>query len=700
MLCCAAFPGYGSDRFTSPVTGAPISGKLLSGTLPVAKAHVYLMAVAATGYGKRSVSLLDARLPGRQDSEGAYVETAEDGSFTIPGDYRCGAETSAYIYTRGGDSGLGENRAATELAAIGPCPQVGADVPPVVVDEVTTVAMSFALAGFADDALHIASSGSPLALVGVANAFVNASHLGPTTTGLAPESLPSGNATVPQATINTLANILFACIHSAGDHSPACQSLLGDADSRHHPHSDDTASADADSKHPHRDDQASADTDSKHPHRDDTASADADSKHPHRDNQASADTASAMIAIAHSPANAVSTLFAEQSSTPPFAPYLTDAPNDFSLGLVFTGGGINLTVGMAVDAMGNVWSASDGDTRTNDENFYVTEISSAGVFLSGQDGYLSGQQAHPIGVFSDQGPIAVDTLGNVWIGTYGDTYEGSLWELSNTGTVLFKSGGVTTFPNGTFNGFMPCGLAIDANNNLWVADRVDNKIDEFSNTGQLLSGPAGFTGGGISDPTELAITPSGNVWITNDTDSPYSISELDNSGAPLTPSTGVSGTGFFGGASVAIDHQNNVWTAGAVGAQVSKVSPDGVILSGSGYATTAMKGASGDAVTIAIDGDGNVWVPAGSSNLIELSNTGEILSGANGYTGGLATGLGTIVIDGSGDLWGSTATFTPSGVRGVPGVFTWEIVEVIGVAAPVVTPIAAGVKLNMLGARP
>jgi hypothetical protein len=156
MLCCFAFAGYGSDRFA--VTGAPISGKLLSGTLPVAKAHVYLMAVGETGYGKASVSLLDARSGHALDSEGAYVETAEDGSFTIPGHYRCDAGTSVYIYTRGGDSGLGHNRAATELAAIGPCPQAKADVPPVVVDEVTTVAMSFALAGFADDALHIASS--------------------------------------------------------------------------------------------------------------------------------------------------------------------------------------------------------------------------------------------------------------------------------------------------------------------------------------------------------------------------------------------------------------------------------------------------------------------------------------------------------------------------------------------------------------
>lgn len=646
-LCCFVLVGCGSEGFTSPVTGAPISGKLLSGTFPVAKAHVYLLAVAATGYGKPSVSLLDARSTGSQDSLGAYVVTAADGSFTIPGYYRCSSETSLYLYTRGGDSGMGKNDAATELAAIGPCPQAQADAPPVIVNEVTTVAMSFALAGFANDALHIASSGSPLALVGVANAFVNASNLAPITTGVAPATLPSGSATVPQATINTLANILFSCIHSGGDHSSACQALLDPGSTR-----------------------------------------------------PSSDTASAMIAIAHSPANAVSTLFAQQSSAPPFTPYLTTAPNDFSLGLVFTGGGINLTVGMAVDAMGNVWSISNGDTSTN-YNLYVTEISSAGAFVSGPNGYLSGQQVYEIGLSSDQGPIAVDTLGNVWIGIGGNSGGGSLWELSSTGTVLFKSGGVVTSLSSGYDGFYPTGLAIDANNNIWVADRFANMVDEFSSSGQLLSGSNGFTSGGISDPTGLAITPSGNVWIINDTDSPFSISELSSSGAPLTPSTGLAGAGFFGGATVAVDHQNNVWTARAgLDAQVSKVSPDGVILSGSGYATTAMQGADGDGVSIAIDGDDNVWTPAGPSNVIELSNTGEILSGATGYTAGLTTGLATIVIDGSGDLWGSSYTYTPPTKRGVAGVFTWEIVEIIGVAAPVVTPIAAGVKLNMLGARP
>jgi hypothetical protein len=638
-LCCFALAGcsnyVGTPIKVDTITGAPISGKLLSGTLPVSGANVYLMEVATAGYGKPSVSLLDSGSTGSQDSVGAYVITAADGTFTIPGYYSCSAASDVYVYANGGDSGLGENSAATELAAVGSCPQLGATVPPVVVNEVTTVAMSFALAGFAGDALHISSSGTPLAITGVQNAFVNASTLVPVTTGIAPALIPSGSATVPQATIDTLANILSACIHSTGASSSPCQALVGHAGSA----------------------------------------------------PPSSDTASAMIAIAHSPTSAVSTLFAQQSSTPPFSPYLTAAPNDFSLGLVFTGGGMNLTSGMAVDAMGNVWSTND--------SYYLTEISSAGVFLSGPNGYFSNAYA--------PGPIAIDLNDNVWIGNGAHTIDGpgSLFELSSNGTVLSGA-------NGYGYGLLrrPEGLAIDASNNIWVADTVSDNVVEFSNSGQVLSGTTGFTGGGINNPNQLAINPSGDVWVANSpinsTTLVSSISELSNSGAPLTPSTGVTATGFFGAASLAIDHQNNVWGVGAgPGAQVSKVSPNGVVLSGSGYATVGVGGAHAGGTTIAIDGDGNVWTPLYySPYVIELSNSGAALSGATGYTGGVATGQDNIVIDGSGDVWGASETYTPPPMRGVPGVYTWEIIEMIGIAAPVVTPIAAGVQLNMLGARP
>jgi hypothetical protein len=630
-LCCFALAGCSDDAGNMvkqyATTGAPISGKLLSGTLPVSGAHVYLMSVAATGYGKPSVSLLDSGSTGSQDSVGAYVMTVADGSFTIPGYYSCSSQTNVYVYTSGGDSGLGQNSAATELAAIGPCPAEQADVPPVIVDELTTVAMSFALAGFANDALHIASSGTPLALTGVANAFVNASHLGPTTTGLAPTLIPSGSATVPQTTINTLANILSACIHSTGAGSSSCQALLGNAGSA----------------------------------------------------PPSSDTASAMVAIAHSPASNVSTLFAQQSATPSFTPDLTAAPNDFSLALAFTGGAIALTGGMAVDAMGDVWS-------TNILTYYVNEISSAGVFLSGPNGYLSGAYS--------SGPVAVDTNDNIWIGGGAHTFHGpgEIVELSNSGTILSGTNGYTGYGIDT-----PEGLAIDANNNVWVADTVNDNVVELSNTGQVLSGTGGFTGGGISDPQQLAINSSGEVWIANYT--ALSISELSSSGAPLTPSTGIAVPAAW----LALDHQNDVWVAaaGVEYQEVSEVSPSGAILSGSGYTGGGLTGIANGGAYIAIDGDGNAWIPLYSRpGLVELSNSGVPLSGADGYAGGLGVSPGNVVVDGSGDVWVSSAILTPSTKRGVPATYTYTITEFIGVGAPVVTPLAAGVQHNMLGSRP
>ena len=192
----------------------------------------------------------------------------------------------------------------------------------------------------------------------------------------------------------------------------------------------------------------------------------------------------------------------------------------------------------------------------------------------------------------------------------------------------------------------------------------------------------------------------GNIWATNNTT--YSISELTNSGAALSPPIGITGSGFYGGIDLAVDHQNNIWVVaeGMLSAQVSKVAPTGAILSGSGYVGGGIQTGSGGS-SIAIDGDGNAWVSLfEKSGVVELSNSGVALSGSNGYQSGIALSPNSLVLDGSGDVWVASATFQPSGIRGIPGVYTWRITEVIGVAAPVVTPLAVGVQNNTLGARP
>ena len=143
-----------------------------------------------------------------------------------------------YLYSIGGTQGGVANPVAGLLAA-GNCPS-GGSFPSglyVVVNEVSTIATAYALAGFATDALHISSSGTPLAQTGIFNADANALNLENIATGTALTTTPAGNGTVPQTTINTLANILAACVNSNGastgpTNPTACYTLFNDAESQ------------------------------------------------------------------------------------------------------------------------------------------------------------------------------------------------------------------------------------------------------------------------------------------------------------------------------------------------------------------------------------------------------------------------------------------------------------------------------------
>ncbi len=148
---------------TNPITaaGVPIEGSVYGGQQPINLAHVYLMQANTTGYSQPSVSLLNAALTGNSDSVGAYVTTNVRGGFHITGDYTCTPGTQVYLLVLQGDAGGGNNTAAGEMGVFGQCPAAGnflAAIPFVQINEVTTVAAAYAMAGFATDALHVSSS--------------------------------------------------------------------------------------------------------------------------------------------------------------------------------------------------------------------------------------------------------------------------------------------------------------------------------------------------------------------------------------------------------------------------------------------------------------------------------------------------------------------------------------------------------------
>ena len=265
----------GLDQTQNPA----LNGGVRGGQQPIVGAQVYLYAADATGYGKPSDSLLKS--PG-------YVTTDGNGFFTITGDYTCpSASSQVYLYAVGGNPGAGINSAAGLLAGLGSCGSLTSSTF-IYMNEISTVVTAYALAGFATDATHVSSSGSALALTGVANAFATIPNMETLSTGVALAKTPSGFGVVPRAEINTLANILAACINSTGPGSTACSTLLSDATSG---------------------------------------------------TTTPTDTATAAINIAHNPAAHVAALYGLQTPNSPFQGTLSSAPSDFSMEISFPGPG-------------------------------------------------------------------------------------------------------------------------------------------------------------------------------------------------------------------------------------------------------------------------------------------------------------------------------------------------------------------------
>lgn len=607
-------------------TGLTVHGNVHGGQQPVVGAHVYLFAANTTGYGNPAVSLLVPTSTGLSDSVGGYVLTDANGGFTLNGEYSCTATTQVYVYAVGGNPGAGVNSAAGFLAAFGQCPSSGslaATTPFIYVNEVSTVATAYAMAGYAVDATHVSSSGSALAQTGMANAFANESNLEDIATGAALAVTPAGNGTVPLSTINTLANILASCVNSTGPASAPCTTLFANAKSN-----------------------GSTGT---------TAT----------------DTATVAINLAHNPGSNVAALFALTTPSPAFSPALATVPNDFTIGINFsgagsTGSGLNGAYAIAIDAHGDAWFA-------NVNNSSISKLSSNGEAQSPPSGFKVANQAIPTG-------IAIDLSENAWV---ADSASNVLTEYGFAGAPLSPAGG---FTGGGLNSAQA--IAIDGLGNEWVANFGNSSLSEFNSGGAALSPATGFVGGGIQKPTGLAIDAAGNVWVANQSPTPGSISKFTNTGIPITTAAGYTGGGINNPFGVAIDGSGNAWIPNYAGDSISELSSTGVAMS---PLTGFVGGGLNHPYSLVIDGGGTIWVANnGNSSVSRFSGSGLAISPATGYTGGTMLSPDAISVDGSGDVWIANTGSTSNAA----------VTELIGAAVPSARPLAINIKNGVIASRP
>jgi len=659
--CATSFNPMLSGAAPNQTPLGTMTGAVHGGQQPIAGAHVYVYAASTTGYGgagiaastaNASTSLLTSYTTGsfptaKDGSNNYYVTTDSGGNFALTGEYTCTAGTQVYLYVIGGDPTPGvANTSSGLMAALGQCPAGGSMaslVPVVIVNEVTTVAAAYAFAGFATDALHVGSSGTPLAKTGIANAFATAGQLDslPNANG-ALATTPTGAGTVPQAEVNSIANSLAACINSASPFSN-CTTLFADA----------------------------------------TANGQPSGTQP-------TDTATAAINIAHYPAINVAGIFGLAGSTPPFAPFLSAAPNDFTIGINYTGGTgtLNAPFRLGIDGSGNVWV----DNYTGGS---LSEFSPlGGVLLAAKSGGGLEAGGEPYG-------FVIDNANNIWVstaaaGTSPIAIPENLSEYnSTTATWAYGTSGLGFTGS---NVASTRGIAIDASGYVWVVS-TNNYLSQLNpgtfssttSTGTWLSpaytsapaATAPYANGGLDSDNGVAIDGSGNVWVAN-----YSaarVSEFNSAGSPVTSATGYTGDSLATHArAIAIDSTGNVWVP-STGA-LSEFSNAGVASS-----TSFTGGDLGNAYGVSIDGAGNIWLDNDNENTVtEFSNTGTVISPSTGFMGGGTAGANMnvpydIAVDGSGNVWVCNSANSPNS----------SLSEFVGAAVPVVTPVSAGLTYNL-----
>lgn len=256
----------------------------------------------------------------------------------------------------------------------------------------------------------------------------------------------------------------------------------------------------------------------------------------------------------------------------------------------------NQPTGIAVDASGNVYVGDSGNDR-------VRLITPAGVVttLAGSDstGYTDGPGAtaaffHPEGV-------AVDKSGNVYV---ADSGNGLVRKVAPNGTVsTFAGNSIGTTAANVFNN--PTGVAIDGSGSVFVANFINNNILKITAGGVVNvfagSGTAGADNGQdttatFSFPNSVAIDADNNVYVADGVNnlirkitSNGLVSTFAGSGiAGAVDSTGTNAS-FNGPSGLAVDATGNVYVADTNNNLIRKITPDGIVTTVAGSGESGAK---------------------------------------------------------------------------------------------------------------
>lgn len=183
------------------------------------------------------------------------------------------------------------------------------------------------------------------------------------------------------------------------------------------------------------------------------------------------------------------------AGAPPIAGYPLGAPLLVVGGPGRAPGQLDQPRASAVDKAGNLYVADTANKR-------IQKFAPTGQPLAA---WGEGDLIEPLGLVVDSGGRIVVL----------DSDPGWLKRYSPDGTLIDQFGG----PDGKF--YHPRALAIDAADNLYIADTGGARIVKYNGKGQEVAviGERGTGPGQIAEPTGVAVDPMGGVWVADSANS-------------------------------------------------------------------------------------------------------------------------------------------------------------------------------------
>jgi sugar lactone lactonase YvrE len=316
---------------------------------------------------------------------------------------------------------------------------------------------------------------------------------------------------------------------------------------------------------------------------------------------------------------------------------------------------LNAPAGMAVDEFGNIFVADA-------EHHVIRKISPHGTVSTlagkaGEMGHVNGtgseaRFAHPLGV-------ALDSNGNLIV---SDGMSQTIRRVTPEGVVTTVAG----FPwlPGSLDGHAsiarfhgPAGVAVDADDNIYVADHYNHVIRRITPFGAVstFAGAFGISGGDDGQGAEARFTLPLDVLLDNDGNlvvSSYAVRRITMDGVVTTiagsefglgPDGKRSGARFGSTLEMATDQDGNVYVSDTEYHTIRKVSPSGEV--------TTIAGAHGQEghrdgpahqalfhwpIGLDVDRHGNIYVADFGNHVIrKISAAGEVttIAGDPGVSG-------------------------------------------------------------------